>query len=139
MLKCKIGLFISAISLTSTVLAIQETPVTCPSISAIQTVGVDKVMNAWGIYYVGTINNFGTNSNWKFFMGPVQGQSVDEALKAGNKLLSEMLVMKESKQDANGVWECECKFKNPETICVAAQTQIPTFNPGLDYYHNIIN
>ena len=70
----------------------------CPKMAVIQTIGIDVVEREPDGKWAGRKNdNYGTKANWEFFVGPIQAESADEALKKANDALKYLKFLGESK------------------------------------------
>lgn len=116
--KCLI--FFSAFTLINSTYAFSEKPTACPGAKAIQEEGLLGVLpylkNRYMVY---NTSSFGTTSHWMFYMGPINANSDENALKMGKKLLS-TLSGAPFPEGHDGDWFCKYKTTNQAIMAVAS-------------------
>ncbi len=107
MFKSKLATFVGALVLASATFAAHVEPETCPSIGAIQAEGLTmsaEIME--NLYLSYNLSNYGTPSNWVFFIGPINAESDEEAIELSNELLP-TVTGDPSPENDDDTWWCQ--------------------------------
>jgi hypothetical protein len=102
MLKSKLAAFAGALLLAGAAFAGQQEA--CPDIKDIQAEGLTIAEEIGPNMFISyNISVYNTPSIWGFVIGPVGGDSDEDALEAGNEILSEMSAPGVPEQHANAM------------------------------------
>lgn len=89
MFRSKLATFASTLLLAGSVFAGQEA--VCPNLSDIQNAGLTQAEELMQSVYVSYhISNYNTDTQWGFWMAPLEADSNETALEVGNELLMNM-------------------------------------------------
>lgn len=113
-------LIISALLLSNSVFANQDTPDECPAMSAIQREGIIHVTEVIeGYYLTFNLSHYETAFHWVFIMSTMMAESEEMALQKSNQMLGVMSGSPVPMQDNEGNWICEYETNNPEITAIA--------------------
>lgn len=126
-LGVKLSTFAAALILAGSAYAQDEL---CPSMSDIQAEGITMAQGIGSNYYVGySLSEYNTSSYWGFAIGPVQGDSEDDAINASNEVLSHMFTPGLPMQLEDNLLVCLYNTGNPYIYSIAVQNYDGSINP----------
>ncbi len=92
----------------------------CPDIKDIQAEGLsvaDRIFD--DLYFAYNLSQYNTEMNWGFVIAPITANSADEALSAGNEVLSSLMGPGVITQTMKAGFYCDYKTNNPEITAAA--------------------
>lgn len=115
-----------AFGLVLSPLALASAPASCPTVSAIQQVGVDSAANPFGDYWYAYTdnNNYETAQSWYFsaFFRGNQYDPIDVLIKIATQEMKSMVFISGPMRDSQtNKWVCH--YKTPHSIETSAVTR----------------
>jgi hypothetical protein len=122
MFKSKLAAFVGALILTGSAFAMQDRPQKCPSVTALQSEGVNNATEILeGLYITFNLSHYDTSSNWVFIMGGFLADSEEMAIQESNQVLSAMSGSADPEDDGEGSWICQYDTNQPGIASYAVQ------------------
>lgn len=118
-----IATIIGTLVLAGSAFAAEQSPKSCPALSAIRAEGMSNAIElVEGIYLTYNLSYYDTTTNWGFIIGPVKANTDERALRQSNKLLTIMTGSPKPEEDNEGNWICEYQTGNPDISAFAINT-----------------
>jgi len=116
----RLVLFVSLVfTLTAPLYALGITqPSDCPTIAALQAVGVNDAENLMG-WFASSQNNFDTPDQWVFAILVGQAKDKNDAIKRGNKRIGLLSIVEGPRAEGNDTWSCLYSNKSRNIIAFA--------------------